>query len=185
VAAAAVLACLLTMRVIEVEVNWRDLSRETLALRDSVRHIEQRGPRILVGQAEEIHSDEVQDYGLAHAACIAVIERSALASTLFTIAGKQVIQARSAYRGQVETGDGDLPSIEQLARARDQSASDLPGQSPPYWLRWQDKFDYIYIVYSHKGAPNPFPELLVPVYDSDHFQLYRIAKSGIAANPTQ
>jgi hypothetical protein len=181
----ALLAFVLVVRVAEVEVNWRDLSRETLALGDSVRHIEQRGPRILVGQANETDADEVQDYVLGHAACIAVIERSALASTLFTIAGKQVIQARPVYRGQVETGDGDLPTIEQLATARDAAASDSPGENAPYWLRWQNKFDYVYIVYSHNGAPNPFPELLTLVYDSDHFQLYKITKRGIAGNPTQ
>jgi hypothetical protein len=184
VAALALLACLLVARVIEVELNWRELSRATLALRDSIAHIEQRGPRILVGAANETHSDEVQDYGLAHAACLAVIERSALVSTLFTIPGKQVIRARPAYRGQVEPGDGDLPSIEQLESALD-ADSDGEGGKPPYWQLWQNKFDYLYIVYSSKGAPNPFPDLLTPIYDSDHFQLYRIARPGASGPPTR
>jgi hypothetical protein len=182
-AAFALVACLLVARVVEVEVNWRDLSREMMALRDSIAHIEQRGPRILVAQANETHSDEAQDYGLAHAACLAVIERSALVSTLFTIAGKQVIRTRPAYRGQVETGDGDLPSIEQLEEALDERASDGQEGKAPYWQLWQNKFDYLYIVYSHEGAPNPFPELLTAVYDRDHFQLYRIAKPGANAPP--
>jgi hypothetical protein len=182
-AALALLAGLLVARVIEVEVNWRDLSREMLALRDSIAHIGERGPRILVAQASETHSDEAQDYGLGHAACLAVIERSALVSTLFTIAGKQVIRARPPYRDQVEIGDGDLPSIEQLDEAREGRASDA--QDAPYWQFWQNKFDYVYVVYSHKGAPNPFPELLTALYDHDHFQLYRIAKPVAVKPPSQ
>ena len=162
--------------------NWRNLSRETLALRDSIRHIEQQGPRILVAQADQTHTDEVQDYGLALAPCLAVIERSALVSTLFTISGKQVIRARPAYRGQVETGDGDLPGIEQLEMALDERASDVQGENAPYWRLWQNKFDYVYVVFSHRGAPNPFPSLLTAVYDGDHFQLYRITKPGEAGN---
>jgi hypothetical protein len=184
-AALALLAGLLVARVIEVDVNWRDLSREALALRDSIGHIEQRGPRILVAQANETDGDEVQDYGLAHAACLAVIERSALVSTLFTIAGKQVIHARPAYRGQVETGDGDLPSIAELEQGRDERTSDVPGASAPYWRLWQNKFDYLYVVFTHKGAPNPMPALLTAVYEGDHFQLYRIMKSGTAGRAAQ
>ena len=159
VTALVLLAGLLVARVIEVDVNWRDLSRETLALRDSIGHIEQRGPRILVAQANETDTDtdEVQDYGLALAPCLAVIERSALVSTLFTIVGKQVIQTRPAYRGQVETGDVDLPDIEQLETALDEGASDAQGENARYWRLWQNKFDYVYVVYTHKGAPNPFP----------------------------
>jgi len=177
-AAVALLACLLVARVVEVDANWRALSRETLALRDSIGTIAQRGPRILVAQGNETDPDEVQDYGLGHAACLAVIERSALVSTLFTIPGKQVIHARPAYRGQVETGDGDLPSIEQLARALDEDASDAQGKNAPYWQAWPNHFDYVYVVFTHGGAPNPMPELLSAVYEGDHFQLYRITKPG-------
>jgi hypothetical protein len=106
-------------------------------------------------------------------------------STLFTIAGKQIIRTRPAYRGQVETGDGDLPSIDQLEAALEGADSAEEGGKPPYWQRWQNKFDYLYIVYSHKGAPNPFPEWLTPIYDSDHFQLYRIAQPGAAGPPAR
>jgi hypothetical protein len=185
VAALALFAGLLLARIVEVEANWRDLSRETLALRDSIAHIDQRGSRILVAQANETHSDEAQDYGLAHAACLAVIERSALVSTLFTIAGKQVIRARPAYRGQVETGDGDLPSIEELGEALDGRASGAQGEKAPYWQFWQNKFDYVYVVYSHKGASNPFPKLLTAVSDGDQFQLYRITRPSASAAPAQ
>jgi hypothetical protein len=185
VAALALLAGLLVARVIEVEANWRDLSREMLVLRDSIEHIEQRGARILVAQANETHSDEAQDYGLAHAACLAVIERSALVTTLFTIAGKQVIRTRPAYREQVETGDGDLPSIEQLDEALDGRAAGAQGETAPYWQFWQNKFDYLYVVYSHRGAPNPFPQLLTAVFEGDQFQLYRVTKSGASAAPAR
>jgi hypothetical protein len=185
VTALALLACLLIARVVEVDVNWRDLSRDTLALRDSIGHIDQRGPRILVAQANETHADEVRDYGLELAPCLAVIERSALVSTLFTIVGKQVIRTRPAYRGQVETGDVDLPDIEQLETALDEGASDAQGENPPYWRLWQNKFDYVYVVYTHRGAPNPFPALLTTIYEGDQFQLYRIMKRGASGPPSQ
>ena len=175
--ALALLACLLVARVVEVEANWRGLSREALALRDSIRHVEQRGPRILVAQANETSSDEVQDYGLAHAACLAVIERSALVSTLFTIPGKQIIQARPAYRGQVETGDVDLPTIEQLEEALVEPVSEGEGNGAPYWRLWQNKFDYVYVVFTHRGASNPLPALLTSVYEGDHFQLYKVTSA--------
>jgi hypothetical protein len=139
----------------------------------------------LVAQANETHADEVRDYGLELAPCLAVIERSALVSTLFTIVGKQVIRTRPAYRGQVETGDVDLPDIEQLETALDEGASDAQGENPPYWRLWQNKFDYVYVVYTHRGAPNPFPALLTTIYEGDQFQLYRIMKRGASGPPSQ
>jgi hypothetical protein len=170
------LGFLLVARVAEVNLTWTDLSRDTLALRDSVKRIEPRGSRILVAQADATDKDEARDYGLAHAACLAVIERSALVSTLFTAAGKQIVHARPRYRNQVETGDGDLPSTEQLASAAERAPAPSAGDRPPYWLLWQDRFDYVYVVFTERDAANPLPDLLTPVDDGDRFQLYKVKK---------
>jgi hypothetical protein len=117
VAMSALIICLVIMRVVEVDAYWRDLSRETLELRESIDRIDQRGARILVAESDETDDYEVQEFGLPHAACLAIIERSALVSTLFTIPGKQIVHARPAYRGQVEAGDGDMPKLEELEDA--------------------------------------------------------------------
>jgi hypothetical protein len=104
----ATLLILLAIRVIEVDVSWGELSRGTLEFRDSVRRI-QRGSKILVAYADRMAGDDVNDLGLVHAACIAMIERSALVSTAFTVVGKQVMQVREAYRDRVDGDDGTPP----------------------------------------------------------------------------
>ena len=38
--------------------------------------------------------DDVADLGLVHAACLAMIERSALVTTAFTVVGKQILHVR-------------------------------------------------------------------------------------------
>jgi hypothetical protein len=43
---------------------------------------------------------------LVHAACIAMIERSALVTTAFTVQGKQILRVRDEYRDIVDTKDG-------------------------------------------------------------------------------
>jgi hypothetical protein len=177
------LGFLLIVRIAEVSLTWTDLSRDTLALRDSVKRIEPRGSRVLVAQADARDDDEARDYGLAHAACLAVIERSALVSTVFTEAGKQIIHARLPYRNQVETGDGDLPSIEQLQSAAERVSSPAAGDSPPYWELWQDRFDYVYVVFTERDAANPMPELLTLVDEGDRFQLYKVKKPDAAGRP--
>jgi hypothetical protein len=182
VAMLALVACLVIIRVVEVDAYWRDWSRETLALRDSIGRIDQRGARILVAESNEMDEYAVQDFGLPHAACLAVIERSALVSTLFTIPGKQIVRARPAYRGQVETGEGDVPELERLESALKPFSPTAVEPTAPDWQLWQNHFDYLYVVFTEKDAPNPMPELLTAVYQGEHFQLYKIAKPGDAGN---
>jgi hypothetical protein len=177
------LGFLLIVRVAEVSLTWTDLSRDILAIRESVKHIEPRGSRVLVAQGDATDEDEARDYGLAHAACLAVIERSALVSTVFTEAGKQIIHARLPYRTQVETGDGDLPSIEELQSAAERVSSPAADDSPPYWELWQDRFDYVYVVFTERDAANPMPELLTLVDEGDRFQLYKVKKPDAAGRP--
>jgi hypothetical protein len=55
-----------------------------------------------------------------------------------------------------------------------------PGWSPEtpsgriYWVDWQDQYDYLYLLSTEPGDPNPMPGRLTRVYDARHFQLYAI-----------
>jgi hypothetical protein len=173
----ALLLFLLVARVIEVDVAWADLSGNSMEFRDSVKRIK-RGSSVLVAYGDKTAGDDVSDLGLVHAACLAMIERSALVTTAFTVQGKQVMHVRPAYTDRVDTEDGNPPSIEQLLVAREhpEEAADK------YWQKWQDNFDYVYVLFTDEDTVNPVPDLLKLVYEGDRFQLYRINKPADAGN---
>ena len=166
---------LLLVRVIEVDVAWAPLSAAALEFKDSVKRIE-RGSRVLVAYADQTGGDEVGDLGLVHAACLAIIERSALVTTAFTVEGKQVMHVRQPYNTQVDTEDGTPPSIEQLIVAALRPNPD----ETAYWRAWPQRFDYVYLLFTEDEADNPAPDLLTQVYDGGRFQLYRVGKAHTA-----
>jgi hypothetical protein len=171
----ALLLVLLALRVIEVDVSWANLSGNTMELRDSVKRIK-RGASVLVAYGDKTAGDDVSDLGLVHAACLAMIERSALVTTAFTVRGKQVMHVRRDYIDRVDTEDGYPPSIEQLLVAREH-----PDEAEDkYWQNWQEKFDYVYVLFTDDDTVNPVPDLLKLVYEGDRFQLYRITKPADA-----
>ena len=49
---------------------------------------------------------------------------------------------------------------------------------PPYWEQWQEKFDYLYVMYAADDFSNPAPEVLTLLYSGDRFRLYKIRKPG-------
>lgn len=165
-----VLVILIGGRLIEIDLNWSQLSDSTSQFRSSVRRIAP-GSKVFVAYADSSAGDDVRDLGLVHAACIATIERSALVTTLFTVDGKQVLHARPEYRDYVDVHDGTPPSISQLIVATEHRQPNAPA----FWLNWT-KFDYLYILFTEDEAPNPDPARLKLVADGDRFQLYRILK---------
>jgi hypothetical protein len=173
----ALLLMLLVVRVIEVDVAWADLSGNTMEFRDSVKRIK-RGASVLVAYGDKAAGDDVSDLGLVHAACLAMIERSALVTTAFTVRGKQVMHVRAEYSDRVDNEDGNPPSIEQLVVAREHPEE----VADKYWRKWQESFDYVYVLFADEDTVNPAPDLLKLVYEGDRFQLYRISKAADAAN---
>ena len=165
-----VLIVLIAGRLIEVDLNWSQLSDTTSQFRSSVRRIAP-GSKVFVAYADRSLGEDVRDLGLVHAACIATIERSALVTTLFTVPGKQVLHARPEFTDFVDAQDGTPPSVSQLVVAADHP---LPN-TPAFWLNWT-KFDYLYVLFTEDEAPNPYPSHLRLVADGDRFQLYRIIK---------
>src|SRR5215471_11566016 len=166
---ATVLVLLLAVRAFEVQGVWRELSRGTASFRDSVRQIE-RGSKVLVAYADPDNGDNARELWLTHAACLAIIERSALVTTAFTVLGKQVMHVRRNYRDRVDTEDGTPPSIRQLLS----SAELTDWDDPPYWARWTTDYDYLYILFTDRDYANPDPTRLIPVFAGNRFVLYQI-----------
>src|SRR5664279_1447251 len=81
-----VLIVLIAGRLIEIDLNWSQLSDSTGDFRSSVRRIAP-GSKVFVAYADRASGEDVRDLGLVHAACIAMIERSALVTTAFTTVG--------------------------------------------------------------------------------------------------
>jgi len=166
---ATVLVLMLAVRAFEVQSVWHEVSRGTTSFRDSVRHID-RGSKILVAYADPDNGDNARELWLMHAACLAIIERSALVTTAFTVLGKQVMHVRRNYRDRVDTEDGTPPSVKQLLQPSILSDDD----EPPYWANWTSDFDYIYVLFTGTEYPNPDPARLAPVYAGSRFMLYKI-----------
>jgi hypothetical protein len=164
----ALLIVVLLVRVIEVDVSWAELSRSTSEFRASIKRIK-RGSKVLVAYAESNVGEDVFELGLVHAPCLAIIERSSLVTTAFTVEGKQILHVRNEYRDIVDTEDGTPPSVNQLILA-----ADKPNQTKSeYWNMWPNRFDYLYILFTESDAPNPDPSRLTLLQDGTHFQLYR------------
>lgn len=167
----ALLLVVLAIRVIEVDVMWASLGSTTREFRSSVRKI-QPGAKVLVAYADNATGDDVNDLGLVHAACIAMIERGALVSTAFVVQGKQILHVRPAYRGLVDAEDGSPPSISQLLVEANQPVAD----AAEYWRRWQEHYDYLYVLFTGDDYENPDPGRLTLVQDAERFKLFRIKR---------
>jgi hypothetical protein len=172
----ALVLIVLVVRVIEIDVNWAALSSNTLEFRDSLKRIK-RGSTVLVVYANASSGDDVRDLGLVHAPCLAMIERSALVTTAFTVEGKQVMQVRPAYRDRVDIEDGTPPTLEQIVLSADKHVDD----KSVYWHGWEDRYDYVYVLFTDDDTDNPAPERLKLLDDGARFQLYKVIKQGSAS----
>jgi hypothetical protein len=172
--AVAALFLLLAVRIAEVQTAWAALTPGLASFRESVEMID-RGSKVMVAYADPDGGDDVRDLGLVHAACLAVIERSAMVTTVFTVVGKQVLHVRPDYRDRVDTQDGSPPTVESLIRVADHQ--DLHDD---YWRRWTTDYDYLYVLFTDAHYKNPDPARLTPVFAGDKFILYRIENAQIA-----
>jgi hypothetical protein len=166
----ALLFILVVVRVVEVDSHWAGTSGTTQEFRDSVKRIK-RGSTVLVVYADDSIA-EVGDLGLVHAPCLAMIERSALVTTAFTVEGKQVMHVRPAYRSQVDTEDGVPPTIDQVVL----SAAKHVDDNKVFWHGWEKRFDYVYVLFTEDDAANPAPDRLKLVQNGTRFQLYKVLK---------
>jgi hypothetical protein len=172
----AILGLLLAVRALEVQTMWTALSPGTASFRESVELID-RGAKVVVAYADPDGGDDVHNLGLVHAACLAVIERSALVTTVFTVVGKQVLHVRPDYRDRVDVQDGSPPTMDNLVRVAD---SDADANADDYWRRWTADYDYLYVLFTDRHYENPDPARLTPVFSGEKFVLYRIEHSQVA-----
>jgi hypothetical protein len=128
-----------------------------------------RGARVLVVHGDRSSTGLISDLGLLHIASLAIIERSALVSTAFTVEGKHILQVRDEYRPFVDARDGTPPSLPYFLAA-------AGGPGPYYFSDWPRHFDNVFILFTNPGAPNPDPGRLGLVGEGRHFQLYRVTK---------
>jgi hypothetical protein len=169
------LFALVAIRVAEVENKWQQLSRGIDSFRQSVQLVE-RGAKVMVAYADPDDGGALEDYGLVHADCIALIDRSALVTTEFTVMGKQVLHARPEFRSRVDTLDGTPPGIDELVDVADRANSGV-GR---YWRHWTTDYDYLYVLFTDDNFENPDPAHLEPIFAGRRFMLYRIQHSQIA-----
>ncbi len=172
--AVAVLLLMLAVRIFEVQTAWAALSPGIASFRESVELID-RGAKVMVAYADPDGGDDVRDLGLVHAACLAVIERSALVTTVFTVVGKQILHVRDDFRDRVDTQDGSPPTVENLMRVADRDPS-----GDDYWRRWTTDYDYVYVLFTDARYKNPDPARLTPIFAGEKFILYRIENAQIA-----
>jgi hypothetical protein len=172
--AVALLFLLLAVRVAEVQTSWAALSPGIASFRESIELID-RGAKVMVAYADPDGGDDVRDLGLVHAACLAVIERSALVTTVFTVVGKQILHVRADYRDRVDTDDGSPPTVENLLRVADGDDG-----SDDYWRRWATDYDYLYVLFTDARYKNPDPARLTPIFAGEKFMLYHIENAQIA-----
>lgn len=177
---AAAVVLILTARVTEVEYVWAPLSAGVQSFRQSVELLN-RGAKVAVAYADPNGGDSLRDYGLVHADCIAIIERSALVTTEFTVVGKQILHARPAWRGRVDTEDGTPPTIGELVQVADRPDSVRAASYDDYWRQWTADYDYLYVLFTKPNFKNPDPAHLTEMYVGDRFILYRITRSQVTA----
>ncbi len=163
------LVALLAIRVAEVQIMWTQLTQWTTGFQQSIAAI-RPGSRVMVAYADPRGGGNPKDLGLVHAACLAIIEKSALVTTAFTVPGKQILRVNSAYQNFVDTEDGFPPTVEQLVLAEDSETPD----GPRYWDHWPAHFDYVYLLFTEPGDLNPDTDRLELVSEGSRFQLYRV-----------
>lgn len=157
------------VRFADVAIHWRGLDHDMAEFHQSLGMMGP-GARVLVAYADEAAANHAVDAAISHAPCVAVIERDAVVSTLFTVPGKQILDLQPDWRGLVDRDDGEPPTVSQLLAAVD---GPLPGR-PRYWDAWAGRYDYLYVLYSEPGDANPDPDHLTTLAHGRRFQLYAV-----------
>lgn len=158
-------------RVVDVQTHWLQLGGRYDEMRAATQLIAP-GASVLVATADQPAGTDTTNQALSHSACLAVIERDALVSTLFSVPGKQILDIAPDKRDRVDAEDGDPPTVSQMLAASD---GPVPGKRR-YWDRWPQRYDHVVVLYTHRGDNNPDPDLLRLRAEGDGFQLYDVRK---------
>jgi hypothetical protein len=163
------------LRVGDVTLQWVRMGKIYQDFRTSLSEVP-RGSKILVAHADDPKGTQAEQDAISHAPCVAMIERSALVSTAFTVKGKQIMTVHRAFHAQVDTEDGNPPTISQLVASSYVRPDDAPRDH--FWDNWTDEDDFVYVLYTEREADNPDPTNLDLVHDGRGFQLYKVKKDA-------
>ncbi len=166
----AILIAICCVRYAEVGHHWQQIERYVQEFNEGMSKME-RGARVMVAQADEPDGVVSINDGLSHVPCLAIIERSALVSTAFTVKGKQILGVKAPFSEIVDRDDGFLPNMSQLVAAESQTPA-----NDPFWATWFKDHDYVVEMFGGIEAVNPDPDHLELVYKSEKFQIFRILK---------
>ena len=166
----AVLAAICFVRYAEVGNHWQQIERYVQEFNEGLATVE-RGARVMVAQADEPDGTVSINDGLSHVPCLAIIERSALVTTAFTVKGKQILGVKPPFTEIVDRDDGFLPNMSQLVAAESQTPA-----NDPFWATWYKDHDYVVEMFGGAEAINPDPDHLELTYKSEKFQIFRILK---------
>jgi hypothetical protein len=165
-----VLTVICMVRFGEVASRWQQIDVYVQEFRQAIALLPQ-GARVLVAQADEADGPAALNDGMSHIPCLAVIGRSALVTSLFTVSGKQILGVRHPYSEIVDRDDGYLPNMSQLI-----AAEGLTPASDPFWATWFQDHDYVFEMFGAPDSENANPERLEPVFRGSKFHLFRVIK---------
>jgi len=163
-----VMIALALTRFVDTQAEWTHLVEVSDDLRTATAFID-RGGTVLVAHADQPAGTSAEIDALSHAPCLAVIERSAAVSTVFTVRGKQILSVKPDFRGLIDAEDGDPPTVSQLLATSEDS---VPGQ-PHYWDYWPERYGFV-IILDTEADPNPDPDHLTLLHAGPRYQLYRV-----------
>jgi hypothetical protein len=165
------LLILLAARVAVVEDAWSRL-RPNLADMDRSFALIEPGSKILIAEAEEHRYPP--GHTLHFLPCAAIIERSSLCSLAFSDPRQQVLTVKRPFRAITGGYNDDPPKWHELLAPPEHSPETPSGRI--YWIDWQEHYDYLYLLSTEPGDPNPMPGRLRRLYDARHFQLYAVKR---------
>jgi hypothetical protein len=170
----AAVALLAALRVGVVEVAWQHLARIAAEIERSTQAIAP-GSKVLVATVDNPAGNYAINEAVQEMPMRVMIERSSFVSMAFTHPGQQVLAARPAVR-DLAADFAVLPTVSELLTGRPCDPERAAQYRKVYWAHWPDRFDYLYLLLTDPGAPNPAPDRLRLLHDGERFQLYRIER---------
>jgi hypothetical protein len=163
-----VLAALVLARTLFVEYAWSTLEPTNVEMSKSFAQVA-RGSKVLIAE-----TDNEYGHWMHYIGCEVMIERSSLCSLAFTDPQQQVLVVNPPYRAIAGGFNDDPPKLSELITPPRESPASPSGRI--YWADWPHTYDYVYLLSTRLGAPNPLPDKLSLAYEGAHFQLYRVRR---------
>lgn len=154
---------------------WVNIDHVYADLRDSFKRIE-KGSTVLVVRDKNVVDPFFRAWPLNYAGCLAIIDRSSFAPSLFTERGKQVVTVKPRFQDYDMQPASLVPELSDIVLAGHDTKQGQRGK-PKYWMNWDKRFDYLLVLYTRDTDINPLPDRLSLLYRSNHFRLYKIYRN--------